>query len=104
MFALSFGKIVLLAAVIAAVWFGYRWWQRVQKVMHDEATALSRQRAKTPTGEDMVKCPTCETYLSPRAPGPAVSTGARILAWRGDAGVAGGADSRDRDDRLRSIK
>lgn len=67
MFAFSFGKILLLAAVIAAVWFGYRWWQRVQRVMRDEAAILARQRAKAPTGEDMVKCPTCETYLSPRA-------------------------------------
>lgn len=67
MFAFSFGKILLLAAVVGAVWFGYRWWQRVQRVMRDEAAILARQRAKTPTGEDMVKCPTCETYLSPRA-------------------------------------
>ena len=67
MFTLSIGKILLLAAVIAAVWFGYRWWQRVQKVMRDEGATLARERAQAPSGEDMVKCPTCETYLSPKA-------------------------------------
>lgn len=67
MFGFSFAKLLLVAAVIAAVWYGYRWWQRVQKVTRDEADVLARQRARATDGEDMVKCPSCETYLSPRA-------------------------------------
>jgi predicted negative regulator of RcsB-dependent stress response len=66
MFALSFGKIVLLAIVIGGAWFGYRWWQRVQKVSREEAIELARARARQVQGEDMVRCPTCETFLSPR--------------------------------------
>ncbi len=67
MFGFSFAKLLVLAAVIAAVWYGYRWWQRVQKVTRDEAEALSRQRARAADGEEMVKCTVCDTYLSPRA-------------------------------------
>ena len=68
MFGLSLSKLLLLAAVTAAVWYGYRWWQRVQRVMRDEAAALARHSARAPQmGEDMVKCPACETYLSPRS-------------------------------------
>lgn len=67
MFGFSFAKLLVLAAVIAAVWYGYRWWQRVQKVTRDEAEALARQRARASDGEDMVKCSSCDTYLSPRA-------------------------------------
>jgi hypothetical protein len=67
MFALSFGKIVLLAVVIGVAWYGYRWWQRVQKVSRDEELTQTRARAAQMSGEDMVRCPTCETYLSPRS-------------------------------------
>lgn len=66
MFGFSLGKILLLAAVVAAVWYGYRWWQRVQKVTRDEEAILARERARAPSGEDMVKCPACDTYLSPK--------------------------------------
>jgi uncharacterized protein len=65
MFALSFGKILLLAVVIAGAWFGWRWWRRVQKVSRDEAAELARARARQMRGEDMVRCPVCEVYLSP---------------------------------------
>ena len=67
MFALSFGKNLVLAVVIFGAWYGYRWWQRVQRVSRDEESALARTRAAQMSGEDMVRCPTCETYLSPRA-------------------------------------
>ncbi len=67
MFGLSLAKILLIAAVIAAVWYGYRWWQRVQRVTRDEETMLARERARAASGEDMVKCPACETYLSPKS-------------------------------------
>jgi hypothetical protein len=66
MFGFSFGKLLVLAAVIGAVWYGYRWWQRVQKVTRDEEAMLARERARAPSGEDMIKCPACDTYLSPK--------------------------------------
>lgn len=66
MFGFSFGKVLLLAVVIAGVWYGWRWLQRVQAVSRDEELKQAQDRARTIGGEDMVKCPACETYLSPR--------------------------------------
>jgi hypothetical protein len=67
MFGFSFAKLLLVAAVIAAVWYGYRWWQRVQKVTRDEGATLARERARAAEGEVMIKCSSCETYVSPKA-------------------------------------
>ena len=67
MFGFSFAKLLVLAAVVGAVWYGYRWWQRVQKVTREEAEALARANARAGDGEDMVRCPACDTYVSPRA-------------------------------------
>ncbi len=81
---LSFSKILLLVAVIAAVWFGWRWIARVDA---QRRAALNRRPApssKADPGrtaaappprmeaEDMEKCPECGAYVAPRS---AVSCG-----------------------------
>ena len=67
-----FGKILIVALVIAAAWFGWRWWQRV------EAERLSRSRTPAPPRDDrppppasagkpvddMRRCPVCDDYVS----------------------------------------
>lgn len=86
---LSFSKLLLLALVIGAVWYGWRWFQRVDAVRREQ---LRRQAAPHPTAsprrdaqpepsrgasagataEDMEKCPECGAYVAPRS---AVSCG-----------------------------
>ena len=84
---LSFSKLLLLVLVIGAVWFGWRWFQRVEAVRREQ---LRRQAAPQPqpapsprrdtyagparaaSAEDMEKCPECGAYVAPRS---AVSCG-----------------------------
>ncbi|WP_448191149.1 hypothetical protein [Azospirillum sp. sgz301742] len=77
---LSFSKLILLALVIGAVWFGWRWFQRVDAVRREH---LRRQAAPRPaasphrgaqpepardvSAEDMEKCPECGAYVAPRS-------------------------------------
>lgn len=90
MFSLS--KILFLILVIGAVWFGWRWYNRIQAVGRErlrererrgEAPAsrkpsaasffASRQdAARQDSAEDMEKCPECGAYVAPRS---AVSCG-----------------------------
>ena len=85
---LSISKLLLLAVVIGAVWFGWRWVNRVSAIGRDRAAAKQRGRASAsprsaappPTAamdaamdaEDMEKCPECGAYVAPRS---AVSCG-----------------------------
>ena len=79
-----FSKILLLALVIGAVWFGWRWYNRVGAVGRER---LRERQARKPGGanpfagkqrptglpaEDMEKCPECGAYVAPRS---AVSCG-----------------------------
>lgn len=87
---LSFSKLLLLAVVVAVVWFGWRWVARVQAIGRAR-TEARRDGAAAPTGssrrdnapfppraassndaEDMEKCPECGAYVAPRS---AVSCG-----------------------------
>ncbi|SMF81978.1 uncharacterized protein SAMN02982917_5270 [Azospirillum oryzae] len=84
---ISLSKIILLALVIGAVWYGWRWVNRVQEIgrartaarrpdgRRDAAGASSRDSGThTPAmeAEDMEKCPECGAYVAPRS---AVSCG-----------------------------
>lgn len=78
---LSFSKLLLLALVIGAVWFGWRWFQRVDSVRRDQlrrqpAPSAAAPRRDTqpepatrsaPAAEDMEKCPECGAYVAPRS-------------------------------------
>nr|WP_255635440.1 hypothetical protein [Azospirillum sp. 412522] len=91
---MSLSKIILLALVIGAVWFGWRWVNRVQEIGRTRKAARrqdgnhqSGRRDAAPGGapprdprsyapameaEDMEKCPECGAYVAPRS---AVSCG-----------------------------
>ncbi|WP_042693225.1 hypothetical protein [Azospirillum sp. B506] len=85
---MSLSKILLLALVIGAVWFGWRWVNRVQEIGRARSAARRRDGgrdaaaggsprspgayAPTLEAEDMEKCPECGAYVAPRS---AVSCG-----------------------------
>lgn len=75
MFSLS--KLLFLALVIGAVWFGWRWYNRVGAVGRERLreregrgagkSAGSGGAAPQVTTEDMEKCPECGAYVAPRS-------------------------------------
>jgi uncharacterized protein len=77
-------KIIFLALVIGAVWFGWRWFNRVGAVGRErlrekdmrERGGLNpfarKPRQPAVQAEDMEKCPECGAYVAPRS---AVSCG-----------------------------
>jgi uncharacterized protein len=73
MFGISFSKVVVLVAVVAIVWFGYRWFQRWDKERREaerrEAAQLGRQPPNpgVRSAEEMTACRVCGTYVAPAA-------------------------------------
>ncbi|HUA54108.1 MAG TPA: hypothetical protein VMB81_18165 [Candidatus Sulfotelmatobacter sp.] len=67
MFGLSFPKLLLLALVVAAVWYGFKHMQARDRqpaaARRVREPASSPDRAVTVT-EDLVKCPVCATYVA----------------------------------------
>ncbi|HYH17757.1 MAG TPA: hypothetical protein VD995_03985 [Azospirillum sp.] len=76
---LSFSKILVLIVVVVAVWFGWRWYQRIGEVGREKLRERDYGRrpqprrggsepARGPGGaEDMEKCPECGAYVAPRS-------------------------------------
>jgi uncharacterized protein len=73
----SFSKLLVLAAVIGAVWYGFKYVSRLQ--YQREKTAEARDRVErrrdgepvdTPKGrekaQDMVQCSACMAYVAPK--------------------------------------
>ncbi len=73
MFGFSFTKFLVLAAIIAAVWYGFRWVNRVEELRKQAAARGEGDRVRSGpkpgpvASEDMVRCPSCGTYVAPRA-------------------------------------
>jgi uncharacterized protein len=71
---LSFPKLVVLVAVVAIVWFGFRWLERVERARRRAAersqARLGRER-QSPIGrgetQEMKACPVCGTYVAATA-------------------------------------
>lgn len=62
MFSLT--KLLFLAALIAAVWFGFRWYKRLE-----QTGALNRKPRGQIGAHDAVRCPACGVYVT-KASGP----------------------------------
>ncbi len=74
----SLQKLLVLAAVIAAVWYGFKFIGRLQDARAAEAKLRAggarRPKARwrrskqpaAPEAEDMVKCPVCQAYVPAR--------------------------------------
>lgn len=66
----SLGKLLVLAAVIALVWFGFRLLSRLEKARQEQAqVARSSRKAAKPAVEETVKCPVCSAYVAARGAG-----------------------------------
>jgi len=71
---LSFQKLIVLAGIVAAVWYGFKLLTRLQEARKTDA-ALRQNTAKRPgaargadheEAEDMVQCPVCQAYVPAR--------------------------------------
>jgi uncharacterized protein len=70
MFGISFWKVVLLVAVVAAVWFGFRWFERAQ---HEKQRIADRRATAGGGGmgaprdvatHDLVACRVCGAFVA----------------------------------------
>lgn len=68
----SLQKLLVLAAVVAAVWYGFKLIGRLQAARKTDA-ALRRNAARktgssadAPEAEDMVQCPVCQAFVPAR--------------------------------------
>ena len=73
MFGISFAKIIVLVAVIAIVWFGFKYLQRFQAMGGTSQPAAPKRAASgqpreavEPATHDMVACRVCGTYVPER--------------------------------------
>jgi uncharacterized protein len=73
MFGFSFTKVVVLVAVVAIIWFGFRWFERWQKETREReekrAARLGGGGGRVPPGaapqaEEMTACRVCGTYVA----------------------------------------
>ncbi|MFM8681560.1 MAG: hypothetical protein ACKOGH_18470 [Alphaproteobacteria bacterium] len=73
----SFWKLLVVVAVVAIAWFGWRWFQRWEKERREIADrrgaedSVRRQRAKPGDVqvEDLAKCRTCGAFVAAGARG-----------------------------------
>jgi ribosomal protein L32 len=66
MFGFSLAKLIVLAAIIAAVWYGFKWVNRYQQVQSAKAARSAARREKAdaaPATEELIACPRCGTYV-----------------------------------------
>ena len=64
MFGLSLPKILVLALIVAAIWYGYKWVGRLDRERKAKLRegVLGESDAVDHEGEDLVKCTLCGTY------------------------------------------
>ena len=68
----SFGKVLLVVAVIAIAWFGWRWfqrWEKERRTLDDRRDAEDARRrdrdARAPAEvEDLAKCRKCGAFVA----------------------------------------
>lgn len=70
MFGLSLGKLLVLAILIAAVWYGFKYRARFETIRRNVREEVARrQSAPGPrppprSVEDLVKCPQCGAFVA----------------------------------------
>ena len=62
MFGFSLSKLLVLAALVAAVWYGFRWIQRRQQ-LQQSAENDKVERGADPSSEDLVACSQCGVFV-----------------------------------------
>jgi uncharacterized protein len=71
MFGFSLQKLIVLVAIVVAVWYGFKFIGRLQEARKADA-ALRQNTAKRPgaarnDAEDMVQCPVCQAFVAARS-------------------------------------
>ncbi len=81
MFGFSLTKLLFTVAVIAAIWYGYKWIGRI-KSMRAAGDKLggNRPRSGPAAVEDMIRCPVCDSFVAAPA---ATSCGREDCPYRG---------------------
>jgi uncharacterized protein len=72
MFGFSLSKLIFTAIIVAAVWYGFKYVNRLSEERRDKIDQqnkpLKSARKKKPRGEDaedMVACTVCGTFVAP---------------------------------------
>jgi uncharacterized protein len=69
MFGGPLGKLLVLIAVIAAVWYGYKYVERINELRAAHRRRAPRAKTRALEAEDMAKCRVCGTYVAADAGG-----------------------------------
>ncbi len=81
MFGFSLTKLLFTAAIIAAIWYGYKWIGRIQAMRAaGDKLGGNRPRHGPPAVEDMIRCPVCDSFVTASA---AVSCGREDCPYPG---------------------
>ena len=75
MFGFSLQKLIVLAGIVAAVWYGFKLVGRLQEARKTDAALRKKNAGRSGAAssgdrgeaEDMVQCPVCQAYVSARA-------------------------------------
>jgi len=70
MLGLSFTKLLVLAILVAVVWYGFKYSARVEAIRRNLREEIARRQAETRprpparSVEDLIKCPKCGAFVS----------------------------------------
>ena len=73
MFGLGISKLVVLAGIVVAIWYGFKIVGKLDKARRKqqrEDRRRPRPGARPPDVEDTVLCPVCGAYVVARSAGP----------------------------------
>ncbi|HLS67883.1 MAG TPA: hypothetical protein VK035_00965 [Kiloniellales bacterium] len=66
----SFSKLLVLAAIVLAVWYGFKLIGRLEAhrklQARQQARAAAGRPAAVPDAEEMIACPSCRAYVPAR--------------------------------------
>ena len=63
MFGFSLTKLLFTAAIIAAVWYAFKFVGRLNAGEKDDGKEKVKSRPAKKSVEDLVQCPVCETFV-----------------------------------------
>jgi len=70
MFGMSLGKLIVLGALLAIVWYGFKYAARIEAIRRSVRDQVARRgsggmpRSPAKPVEDLVKCPRCGAYVA----------------------------------------
>ena len=64
MFGIGLPKLLVLIALIAVVWYGFKAYGRVNRKRQAQTKQAARNKASEIAAEDMIQCPKCRAYTA----------------------------------------